>query len=683
MRLVPERGWVEVDGELVADLGDQLLLFRLLDVVARASPPLPRPALFEAVWEGQRYRPPSSDNALRVALSRLRRRLGPAVTIEGLAHGGLALAGAWQVDGGVVGRGPVGRDALIAALTERMAVPSVVRLTGLPGIGKSTVAAAALARATGRVVTVELAGCGNALDAWTRIARAAGAPEARVPERAELRRAFTAATRSGVAAVLLEDVDALEAPGGAVASIVGEITAVLPRASVWLTSRVAGAVGDRVRVPPLDAASASALFVQRARAGGWDEPAGSPASLALLYRLGGHPASLLLAASLAASVGVDGALAAVEASENPSLDLQFALDALPEAVRTAARRLAPLVDGFDVPLAASVCAAPVAQVSAWLTALERSSLIEPPRAGRLRWSTAVRERLVAEASPDEIAASAQAFADEARARARVARDGRADGWLDRERGNLLGWMAHALPPEIRANLALAAATTAAVHGGVPDLVPMLTAGLEGVPPRLSAELLRARAWSRRHAGDPLGALDDLGRAASVEASPEVHALRALILIDLARWDEAEASLRAALDATGEGSDASRRRARESLGVFLLERGRAAEAAPLFVALRLDAEQAGDVRAVRRALCNLADAERQLGRWADARARLAAAEAGPDLDAPVRAHIVALRGRLSLEEGDPAVGAALLEEAARLADACGLALSAQRYRALIR
>jgi len=61
-------------GQTVCALGRSRILFRLLEVLGDDSPPLDRGALYERVWELP-YRPPSSDNTLYVALTRLRDRL--------------------------------------------------------------------------------------------------------------------------------------------------------------------------------------------------------------------------------------------------------------------------------------------------------------------------------------------------------------------------------------------------------------------------------------------------------------------------------------------------------------------------------------------------------------------------------------------------------------------------------
>ena len=87
MRVVDRSVWFK--GEQIADLQRRPQLFRLFKVIASGGASS-REALFAAVWE-ERYRPPSSDNRVYVAIRRLRERLSENAPRIDASDGGYSL----------------------------------------------------------------------------------------------------------------------------------------------------------------------------------------------------------------------------------------------------------------------------------------------------------------------------------------------------------------------------------------------------------------------------------------------------------------------------------------------------------------------------------------------------------------------------------------------------------------
>lgn len=658
LRLLPDRGVVLVDGQPIADLGDQPLLFRLLTTIATRGPTLSRAALYEAVWD-QRYRPPSSDTSLRVALTRLRKQVAPTVDIVTGPEGGRRLDGEWIVEGQPTPPALEGREALIAQVVERLRAGEVLRLTGLAGAGKTAVAQAAAARVGGVVTFVDVAGCASPADTWRRVAAALGAPTAA---------AAAAALRAGARTLVLDAAD-----GAPDLDAVLHATRAGGRVGVCLTARTALGPGARIRLDPL------APEVVRARLRD-----GDPATLdALVAWTDGHAAAVDVIAAHVIALGAVAALALVSTTGLDVVDaaVDAAVDALPPEAAAAAHRLSGLVDGFDLPLAAIVTERDPAEVAADLTALEAVSLVRPPIDGRFRFPEATRARLAATAVPGAHQAGARAFLAAARGWAGPGRAG-LDDRLRRERANLLGWLDGPLPADVRGPLALLAATLSVLDRAVPDLARHLTRALPDAPPVLRAELLTARAQARRLAGAHLDALDDLDLAEAAGTDPaglaRVLRLRSLLQADLARFDDAEASLRALLDLDGVPL-AEQRRGQEALASLYCESGRYAAARPLLLALRAAFDEAADTVALHRTLLNLAECDRHTDRLDDAEARIDAADRLGVSQPLGRAHALAHRGWIARRRGDEAAARRWLDAAAEIADAAGMPAFSMRYR----
>lgn len=158
--------------------------------------PTDRETLFEVVWD-QPYRPPSSDNALYVAVHRLRRKLeGTGLQLEVTADGGYELLASGPI--GIAGRaraasaaGPglgitapvsrpslmlIGRTPDLSKVNALLRTARIVTITGLAGVGKTTLMDALLSglHPPGGVVRADLATADTGSRVCAVLARAVG-----------------------------------------------------------------------------------------------------------------------------------------------------------------------------------------------------------------------------------------------------------------------------------------------------------------------------------------------------------------------------------------------------------------------------------------------------------------------------------------------------------------------------
>jgi predicted ATPase len=297
-------------GVCLVRLGRSRILYRLLRAIASDGAALDRQALYVHVWQ-QQFRPPSSANALFVAVNRLRERLGDALSLEPTHEGGYRLLdepAAFELGSGPAKSGvavaarpslPARVDLLVGRVEEIRRVhryfaegARLVSLVGPGGIGKTRLA---LESAAG-------------MDAgWTCFVDAAGAQTEEA-----LKRCVTLALDGGdggVGAALrsrghgLLVLDNLEQVVEAAAVLVARWLAEAADTRVLGTTRQAlGIRGERVlELRPLPADEAIALFRDRA---GLEEHESAEGIERVLAVLDGLPLALELAAARVRTLGL-------------------------------------------------------------------------------------------------------------------------------------------------------------------------------------------------------------------------------------------------------------------------------------------------------------------------------------------------------------------------------------------
>ena len=179
-------------GRRVATLDGRTLGWRILE--ALLAGPVVRDVLYTTAWSLP-YRPPSSDNALYVAIHRLRKQLaGAGVTVEADGAGAyhLITPGPLAIEGDAPRPAPApaplfGRKRALEALQHGLASSRLVTLTGPGGVGKTRLAEAVLASAaqtTGLppAVWVELGELRGPRELSAAVAVALGVPPGRTGE---------------------------------------------------------------------------------------------------------------------------------------------------------------------------------------------------------------------------------------------------------------------------------------------------------------------------------------------------------------------------------------------------------------------------------------------------------------------------------------------------------------------
>jgi predicted ATPase/DNA-binding winged helix-turn-helix (wHTH) protein len=272
----------------------------LLELAEQRERVVTKGELLDRVWPGLVV----EENNLQVHVMTLRKWLGNSaiVTVSGRGYRwtlppsdtAAAPPAAWPA---AAGDGLVGRDSLLAqAMACLDGGHRVVTLTGPGGAGKTRVAQRIAALRGERLPCwfVMLAPAPDMAQFWAALAAVLGVQESGATPLPELVRSWLAPR---AALLVLDNLEHLAGAGEAVAAL----RAACPQLQFLATSRTLLHVADEqvLRVPPLAAVDASALFVRRAA------DAGRPVSCAdeldlvpsICERLDGLPLAIELAAS--------------------------------------------------------------------------------------------------------------------------------------------------------------------------------------------------------------------------------------------------------------------------------------------------------------------------------------------------------------------------------------------------
>jgi len=682
--LLPSRAEAWLDGHCIARLARSRVGFRLLLLVATRGVGLDRASLFEAVWEGQRYRR-SSDNTLRVALSRLRKQLGSALTLDGSPNGGLHLDPAISVwvrrsasELTRVRSEVIGRSALVERVIGATQGEGVVILSGAGGIGKTTVARAAVEAQPERWSRfVQLGSCQSEGEVLCAVADALDLV-VRGPAEAILGAALSA--RSGV---LVLD----EAEGQELGKIL-DLASACSELCLLITTRdppvLRGAV--RISVPTLSVDDGVRLFDRRADAAGHPpRPEERGLVRELVERLDAHPLALELAASRCAVLPPKRLLErlSIDLLNEGNTSLRAVLDAswalLDDSARAVLCRCAVFHGGFELEAAEAV--ADLGQDAPWvvdlLQRLHVLGWVQVDDRGRFHLPELVR-RYALERDPAPASARsawAEWLVDAGRSWVEGL-DGRESARclesLAREQANLVA-LIQTGEASGRAWAGTFVFALAILRGNVSDALELVQAARqadrEAAPNAFRRGRLRfATAQLLRVRGFPAAALEELEGEAPEELQVEFDRARGQALQALGRPMAAEEAFQRGLD--GAEDQRARARAREALGVFLITVERLSEAEALLDGAGADFARVGDARGQARTQVNRADVLLHQGkvRRAEEIAEQALEAARGCGDQVVEAYALAnlTLARLRLGRPDPETQA----EALRIARAIG-------------
>ena len=271
----------------------------------------------------------------------------------------------------------VGRDDELAAIEKALAATRLLTLTGTGGVGKTRLALAAAADATGEypdgVYLVELAPLADPDLLDQHVLAALG-----LREEAGQSPAATLAghLRARHALLVLDNCEHLVGPAAALAE---GLLRSCPRLTVLATSREPlGVPGEATwRVPSLSAVGATALFCERAQAVRPDftvSVEAAPALAQLCRRLDNIPLAIELAAARTSALSVEeiaarlddrfrllsgGARTAVPRQQTLRAMVDWTYDALSDVERRVFNRLAVFGSSFDLEAAEQIAAADV------------------------------------------------------------------------------------------------------------------------------------------------------------------------------------------------------------------------------------------------------------------------------------------------------------------------------------
>ena len=577
-----ESGEVFVGLRRIASLGAGAPSARMLVAAAGDGRGWSRTELFEYVWVGARYRPPSSDNNVRVTLARLRAALGEWAAVEHTPRGGLALVtdrAIWLVSQLSSRSGDpasnaslIGRDRLLAEACAALRVPGgKVVFTGPIGVGKTALALAVLRELDGSAVVVRRAD--QAAAGASAFGAALVALGVAVPPRAHARElAGVLRQRLGGEPLLMFD-----SVHEDFFDTLGDLAVLAPRARCLVTTRQSGGLEgwERVAVPTLGLAGARDVYAGALnRLGAPLGAANSEGVDTLLACLGGLPLAIELAARRALAIGPEALADLISrdlavlgappgAPENSPLHviLAEATASLNPEDRDTLVDLSVFVDGWSHDAALAVTRRSAGELLECAARLVDAGMVEPHPVGpgRLRLLPLVRTAAVQNTGKNaerrRQAAPRLVRWLHAELVTRLGPSKRASTpaqirWLADERLNLLSMLDWAIEnePEAAAGLAHAVYLVAVTSGGVGELPARLDGAREaerraGDDPERLTLLLRARGHARRLAGDLNGAVDDARAAMALNASPAAVAraagMFAQALADMGESDGAQ------------------------------------------------------------------------------------------------------------------------------------------------
>lgn len=564
----------------------------------------------------------------------------------------------------------VGREPDLERLAAALAANRLVTLTGPGGAGKTRLALAAAAAATGwpdGACLVELATCRSATQVPVAALAALGVPQRLDEPPAATLRSFLAERR------MLLLVDNCEQVARAAADLVAGLLPAAPGVAVLATSRsplgvagelvlpvaplgVPGAADDPGVIAKSPAAVLLAQRVAAARGGHGPAPHEWPAVGELCRRLDGLPLALELVAAKAGALSLgdlagtlDRQLFQAKAPEQPDHRgglagcVQWSLELLSERSREALQQLSGVPGPFSTAAAAAATGCSRADVVAVLGELADASLVQPVAAGSGRFRLletvrqVVRSRLdgaTAEATLDRLTAWAADWTEELAHGLRGPSAVSSLDLVEQELPLLHAALEHALSgrdPQAAVRIASAMSPVWAYRGYVRDGQRWLDRTLavaDPVPPALRVRLMVAAGTHRLVVGDVEGfgrlvgpalalARDGVGTPDMLKAL--LWAARALVLRDAraAARELYEEALRLARARDDLSSAAS---ALAGLGDVAAAGGELAAAEDLHRQSLALFRAAEDPHGEGQALLNLAETDRLAG-------RLPAADAG--------------------------------------------------------
>jgi predicted ATPase/DNA-binding CsgD family transcriptional regulator len=604
----------------------------------------------------------------------------------------------------------VGRADELAAVAASLATSRLVTLTGLGGIGKTTLASAfdADRQDDGAVAFVDLTSLRDPGDVPEAIAAELAIGAIDTPD--ALAAVLETLARHPHLLVLDNFEHLLPAR-----DVVRAILAGAPSTRILLTSRVALELDGERTIPlaplavpdtaaNLETAAASRLFLRRAREGGGMrafEPADREAVVEICRSLEGVPLAIELASAwcrvltpraILRRLGEQRLHLADEGrGRQATMDrvLATTLDLLSPSDRDVFEALSLFVAGFDERDARELgglddVLTPLRRLEAFALVQAHADLDGEPRFRMLETiRTAAAERLAAR--PDTHALRrrfVELSARHAQSAADALRDvepGRSLAWMAAEAPNLRAALeiATAIPePALAVQLAMTLATYGVRAGNARDSLRRLRAAMElgAVPPGIRSEALCAvvnLSWMTREPADFAAMASeavDLAREAG-DARREARALVALG--SFGRQDEAVETLTSAIDlATRIDYQWAVNAAVDNLASLHADAGRWKAALELSERSAESARRSGDVAGVGSSLCTMADLNARLGRRETAlalalEATLATRETWPN--SSVLASTLAVLATCEALNGRDAASVASLAEACEMTE----------------